>query len=59
MNDADARPITVEVTARCLKCAGPRLMADPRRVTMKNGRPAVTGFCSECGTKQYRIGAVE
>ena len=28
---------------------------DPREVTMKNGRPAIAGTCSVCGTKVFRI----
>ena len=23
---------------------------DPQQVTMKNGRPAIQGFCPDCGT---------
>jgi hypothetical protein len=31
-------------------------MKDEKKVTMKNGRPATTGFCSMCGTKMFKIG---
>ena len=27
-------------------------------VVLKNGRPAVTGQCTVCGTKKFRMGAV-
>jgi hypothetical protein len=29
---------------------------DPVQVTMKNGRPAIQGFCPDCGTKIFKIG---
>jgi hypothetical protein len=29
---------------------------DPKQVTMKNGRPAIQGFCPDCGTKIFKIG---
>jgi hypothetical protein len=29
---------------------------DPQQITMKNGKPATTGVCPECGTKIYKIG---
>ena len=28
---------------------------DPKEVTMKNGRAAVAGICSVCGTNVFRI----
>jgi Domain of unknown function (DUF5679) len=31
-------------------------MQNPQQVTMKNGKPATSGTCPECGTKMYRIG---
>lgn len=44
------------VEAYCLKCKKKSLMKDPRQVTLKNGRPAIQGFCSVCGTKLTRMG---
>lgn len=44
-----------EVTAYCMKCKEARTMKDPEETTMKNGRPAVKGKCSVCGTGLYRI----
>jgi uncharacterized protein DUF5679 len=29
---------------------------DPEQITMKNGRPAITGTCPDCGTKIFKIG---
>jgi hypothetical protein len=26
------------------------------QITMKNGRPAITGTCPDCGTKIFKIG---
>jgi len=31
-------------------------MKNEKQVTMKNGRQAVSGTCSVCGTKMFRIG---
>ena len=41
--------------AYCVKCRQKRGMVDMQRVTMKNGRPAVSGKCSVCGTGMYKI----
>ena len=32
-------------------------MKNEKQVTMKNGRRAVSGTCSVCGTKMFRIGS--
>jgi Domain of unknown function (DUF5679) len=32
---------------------------DPKQVTMKNGRPAIQGFCPDCGTKIFKIGKLD
>jgi hypothetical protein len=42
-------------TAYCVKCRQKREIADAQRVTMKNGRPALKGKCSKCGTGVYKI----
>ena len=42
--------------AYCLKCRAMREMRNTKQVTMKNGKPATTGTCPNCGTKMYRIG---
>jgi len=42
--------------AYCFKCRAKREMKNPEKVTLKNGRPAVRGICSVCGTKVFRIG---
>ena len=34
----------------CVKCKAKREMKDAERVTMKNGKPALKGKCSVCGT---------
>ncbi len=41
----------------CVKCRAKRQMNDAKNVTMKNGKPAVKGVCSVCGTGMYKIGA--
>ncbi len=42
-------------TAYCVKCKQKRDMKDVEKVTMKNGRPAMRGKCSVCGTGMYKI----
>jgi hypothetical protein len=44
------------VEAWCMKCKSKREMNNAKKVTMKNGRPAMSGVCSECGTKMFKIG---
>ena len=39
----------------CVKCKAKREIADAEEVTMKNGRPALKGKCSVCGTGLYKI----
>lgn len=41
--------------ARCMKCKMQREMKEETPLTMKNGQPAVSGVCPECGTKMFRI----
>ena len=43
----------------CVKCKEKTDNADGsvERVTIKNGRPATRATCTDCGTKQFRIGA--
>lgn len=42
-------------TGRCMKCKETREMKDTAEVEMKNGRPAMTGTCTNCGTKMFKI----
>jgi hypothetical protein len=39
----------------CVKCKGMKEMKDEQKVTMKNGRLAMKGKCSTCGTGMYKI----
>jgi len=41
--------------AYCVKCKAKRPVKNPQDVQMKNGRPAVKGICSVCGTGIYKI----
>lgn len=41
----------------CVKCRAKRDVANPEKVTMKNGKPAMKGKCPVCGTSMFRIGA--
>jgi len=43
----------------CVKCKTKREMKDPQKVTMKNGKPALKGQCSVCGTTINTILASE
>ena len=40
----------------CFKCRTKREIRNAQPVTLKNGRPATQGVCSNCGTKIFRIG---
>ena len=42
-------------TGRCMKCKVSREMKDTAEVTMKNGRKAMKGVCTVCGTKMFKI----
>jgi uncharacterized protein DUF5679 len=42
--------------AYCVKCKTKRDMKDEKQVTMKNGQKALSGICTTCGTKMFRIG---
>ncbi|MDO8716616.1 MAG: DUF5679 domain-containing protein [Dehalococcoidales bacterium] len=45
-----------QLSAYCLKCRTKREMKNARKITMKNGKPAVQGVCPVCGVKMFRIG---
>jgi len=47
------------VQGYCVKCKAKQEMKDPKQITMKNGRPAVTGTCPVCGTKMFKIGKMD
>jgi len=42
--------------AYCVKCKKKVEIRNPKQVTLKNKRPAVSGTCPSCGTKVFRIG---
>ena len=42
-------------TGHCMKCKEKREMKDTEEVTMKNGRKAMKGICTTCGTKMFKI----
>jgi hypothetical protein len=44
------------ITGYCLKDKMKVEIKNPRQITMKNGKPATTGECPNCGTKIYKIG---
>lgn len=39
----------------CVKCKSKKEMKDTAKVTMKNGRQAMKGKCTSCGTGMYKI----
>ncbi|AIC16779.1 hypothetical protein NVIE_025100 [Nitrososphaera viennensis EN76] len=49
-------PRTALMEAYCVKCKAKREMKDPKKITMKNGKPATQGTCPKCGTKMFKIG---
>jgi len=40
----------------CMRCKEKREIKNAKQVRMKNGRDAVQGVCSSCGTKMFKIG---
>lgn len=44
------------VTGYCLKDKKNVEIKNPQNITMKNGKPAITGTCPNCGTKIFKIG---
>ena len=42
--------------AYCVKCKKKVEVKNPKKITMKNGRPATSGTCSKCGIKVFKIG---
>jgi hypothetical protein len=43
--------------AYCVKCKAKKVIKGAQQVTLKNGKPATTGACPDCGTKIFRIGS--
>ena len=41
--------------ARCMKCKKQVEVKDPKEVIMKNGMKAISGLCSVCSTKVFKI----
>ena len=39
----------------CVKCRAKVDIENAERVTMKNGKPALKGKCSKCGTTVFKI----
>jgi Domain of unknown function (DUF5679) len=39
----------------CVKCKSKKEMKDTKKVTMKNGRAALKGSCTDCNTGMYKI----
>jgi BRCT domain type II-containing protein len=48
--------ILVTTQAYCVKCKSKRDMKNEKQMTMKNGRQALSGNCTVCGTKMFKIG---
>jgi RNase P subunit RPR2 len=42
--------------AYCVKCKAKREVKNAQNITMKNGKPALSGTCPVCGTKMFKIG---
>jgi hypothetical protein len=46
------------VQGYCVKERKKVMIENAVQTTMKNGKPAITGVCPDCGTKVFRIGAL-
>jgi len=40
----------------CVKCRTKREIKGAKPTIMKNGKPAVSGTCSTCSTRMFKIG---
>lgn len=43
--------------AYCMKCRKKVEIKGPKKIKMKNGKPATKGTCPKCGTNVFRIGS--
>jgi RNase P subunit RPR2 len=39
----------------CVKCKAKKEMVSAKKVTLKNGRNALSGTCKTCGTKMFKM----
>ncbi|MFN8112906.1 MAG: DUF5679 domain-containing protein [Solirubrobacterales bacterium] len=53
---ASARKETDMPEGYCVKERKKVEIQNAEQITMKNGRPAITGTCPDCGTKIFKIG---
>jgi len=51
-----AKPAAKAIKGYCVKCRTKRDIKDAKKVTLKNGKPALKGKCPVCGTGMFRIG---
>jgi hypothetical protein len=42
--------------AYCMKCRAKTEMSEVEKTTFKNGKEALKGVCTVCGTKMFKIG---
>lgn len=56
LTQADTGTGGILTKAYCVKCKKSVEMKDPKKVKLKNGKPATKGTCPKCGTKVFRIG---
>ena len=58
--DIDVRRTTIVADVYyCVKCKKKTELKDAQKVTMKNGKPAMKGQCSVCGTTVNAILAAD
>jgi hypothetical protein len=55
MPDKRKRSTVMAEKAYCVKCKAKVDIKEAKNVKMKNGRPALKGTCSKCGTGVYKI----
>ncbi len=56
LESATPQPSESEPMAYCVRCKAKCVVADPVMTTMKNGRAALKGRCSVCGSGVFKIG---
>jgi Zn finger protein HypA/HybF involved in hydrogenase expression len=54
--EKEKRRVNQMAQAYCVKCRKKREIQNPKKVVLKNKRPAISGTCPVCKTKVFRIG---
>ena len=51
--------VTSPIMGYCMKCTVRGEIQNIRKITLKNGRPAIEGICPVCDTRMFKIGGAD